>query len=152
LEDYLEAIYNISGESEVVRSKDIATSLGVAKPSVTGALKALASRGLVNYRPYGYVTLTKSGTAEAKRVARKHDVISSFFVNVLGVDRKTAQATACKAEHALGPAIISRLGDFSDFVNHKRVDGKAFVEQFRLFCSKKEPVHGRGGRGRANDG
>ena len=37
LEDYLEAIFNLAGESNVARSKDIAKLLGVAKPSVTGA-------------------------------------------------------------------------------------------------------------------
>ena len=46
LEDYLEAILNIAGESNTARSKDIAESLGVAKSSVTGALKGLAKKGL----------------------------------------------------------------------------------------------------------
>ncbi len=35
LEDYLEAIYNLTVQKEVARSKDIAGALGVAKPSVT---------------------------------------------------------------------------------------------------------------------
>jgi DtxR family Mn-dependent transcriptional regulator len=48
-EDYLEAILNVADASGVARSTNIAISLGVAKPSVTGALRLLAQRGLVNY-------------------------------------------------------------------------------------------------------
>ena len=50
-EDYLEAILNVADGSGMARSTDIAVSLGVAKPSVTGAIKLLAHRGLVNYKP-----------------------------------------------------------------------------------------------------
>lgn len=133
LEDYLEAIFNLAGKSDVARSKDIAELLGVAKPSVTGALKILAEKGLVNYRPYGYVTLTDSGVAEAARVARKHNIIKSFFVNILGVDAKVAQEAACKAEHALGPAIISRLLDFTDFITRTGGNGYDVADEFKQF-------------------
>ncbi|MBA7714605.1 HTH-type transcriptional regulator MntR [subsurface metagenome] len=133
LEDYLEAIFNLAGESNVAHSKDIAKLLGVAKPSVTGALKLLAKKGLVNYRPYGYVTLTDSGVAQAARVAGKHNIIKSFFVNILGVDAKVAQEAACKAEHALGPAIVSRLLDFTDFITQTNGSGPDLADKFKRF-------------------
>jgi DtxR family Mn-dependent transcriptional regulator len=109
LEDYLEAILNLAGESKVARSRDIAAVLGVSKASVTGALQLLREKGLVNYQPYNYVTLTKAGRAAAVEVIQKHNILKSFFVNVLGIDKDTAQQAACKAEHALGPKIISRI-------------------------------------------
>ena len=109
LEDYLEAILNLAGESNVARSRDIAAMLGVSKASVTGALRLLKEKGLVNYKPYAYVTLTEAGRSAAAEVAQKHNIIKSFFVDVLGIDRDTAQQAACKAEHALGPKIISRI-------------------------------------------
>ena len=49
LEDYLEAIFHIVAEKKVARAKEIAEALQVSRPSVTGALHALAERGLVNY-------------------------------------------------------------------------------------------------------
>ena len=61
LEDYVEAIFNLVGESKVARCKDIAQSLGVSRSSVTGALRLLKDKGLANYEPYGYVTLTDDG-------------------------------------------------------------------------------------------
>jgi DtxR family Mn-dependent transcriptional regulator len=70
LEDYLETIYWIVQDSQVARVKDIAKSLGVSKPSVTGALRALASKGLVNYDRYQYITLTDEGRQVAQKLAR----------------------------------------------------------------------------------
>ena len=58
LEDYLEAILNLTSESNVARSKDIAKLLSVSRSSVTGALRVLKKKGLANYKPYDYVTLT----------------------------------------------------------------------------------------------
>ena len=109
LEDYLEAILNLADESNVARSRDIAAMLGVSKASVTGALRLLKEKGLVNYKPYNYVTLTKAGGSAAAEVVRKHDILKSFFVNVLSIDKDTAQRAACKAEHALGPQVIARI-------------------------------------------
>jgi DtxR family Mn-dependent transcriptional regulator len=109
LEDYLEAILNLAGEFKVARSRDIAIVLGVSKASVTGALRLLKEKGLVNYKPYDYVTLTETGRTTAAEVVRKHNVLKSFFVDVLGIDKDTGQRAACKAEHALGLKIISRI-------------------------------------------
>ena len=72
LEDYLEAIFNLSNAGKAARSKDIANLLGVSKSSVTGALKMLSERGLVDYRPYDPITLTKDGHKIASGIAKKH--------------------------------------------------------------------------------
>ena len=132
-EDYLEAIYNLTIQNEVARSKDIATALGVAKPSVTGALRMLSEKKLVNYKPYGYVTLTPQGRRQAKAVAEKHKIIKSFFVDILGVEKTTAGVAACKAEHALGPQIIDLLLAFSEFVSQNSIDGDGLAKKFNKY-------------------
>ncbi len=133
LEDYLEAILNVADKSGTARSKDIAASLGVARPSVTGALKLLAKKGLVHYRPYGYVTLTQRGQAQAGRVAEKHEIIKSFFTDILGVDGPAAQKAACKAEHLLGPAIVSKMRDFTDFAERQAHPGENLMDVLQRF-------------------
>ena len=137
LEDYLEAIFNLSSNAKVARSGQIAQELDVSKASVTGALRTLSQKGLVNYKPYGFVTLTDTGRVKAAAIAKKHDVIKSFFINILGVDKKTAQQAACKAEHALGPKIIDKLMHFTEFVNQPNKKGKTLAEEFERFCEKK---------------
>jgi len=51
LEDYLEVIFHLEKSNRVARAKDIADQMNVQRASVTGALKALAGKGLINYSP-----------------------------------------------------------------------------------------------------
>jgi len=137
LEDYLEAIFNIAGQSRFARSKDIAKLLGVSKSSVTGALRVLKKKGLANYKPYDYVTLTETGRAAAAEIVRKHNILKSFFTNVLGVKPDDAHKAACKAEHALGPGIISKLLCFIAFVTESNKNGYDLAGQFQEFCKSR---------------
>jgi DtxR family Mn-dependent transcriptional regulator len=148
LEDYLEAIFNIAGRSKIARSKDIAKLLGVSKASVTGALRMLKDKGLANYKPYGYVTLTETGQAAAAEVVNKHDVLKSFFIRILGVEPDIAQKAACKAEHALGPNIIARLLHFSEFASESNKNGFDLANEFQRFCRKKVAKRKRRGLGK----
>lgn len=140
LEDYLEAIFFLTRESGVARSKDIADGLGVARPSVTGALRQLAQKGLINYEPYGLVSLTKAGKAQAAGVAKKHDIIKSFFVDILGVEAESAAEAACRAEHTLGKPIVAKLMSFIEFVTEQRQGGNNMVADFQKFNSRKEKL------------
>ncbi len=137
LEDYLEAIFNLADDAGGARSKDIAAMLGVARSSVTGALQLLCDKGLANHEPYGRVTLTQQGEAVAREVVRKHDILTSFFADVLGVERETAQRAACRAEHTLGPEIIGRLLSFIDYVVASGRDGRDIAGEFRLFHGRR---------------
>ena len=137
LEDYLEAIFNLAGESKVARSKDIAKLLQVSKSSVTGALRVLKKKGLVNYKPYDYVTLTGAGQTAAAKVVRKHNILKSFFVNVLGINADIAQQAACKAEHTLGPEVIAKLLSFIEFVTRSGKNGYDLADEFKQFCKDK---------------
>ncbi len=51
LEDYLESIYVVAAEKGAARPKDLAERLNVKPASVTGALRHLAGRKLINYTP-----------------------------------------------------------------------------------------------------
>ena len=90
MEDYLETIFLLIREQAVARSRDIAARLNVNRSSVTGALQALAERALVNYEPYGYVTLTPAGTEVAQKVVRRHEVLKDFLVKVLSIEETEA--------------------------------------------------------------
>ncbi|UCE98675.1 MAG: metal-dependent transcriptional regulator [Planctomycetota bacterium] len=139
LEDYLEAIYNLSGEFNTARSKDIAKLLGVSKSSVTGALRVLKERGLAHYKPYDSITLTKTGRKAAAEIARKHNILKSFFINVLGIETDIAHQAACKAEHTLGAEVISRLLCFIEFVTKHNAKGYDWANKFKKFyknCKK----------------
>ncbi|MDD4737186.1 MAG: metal-dependent transcriptional regulator [Kiritimatiellae bacterium] len=119
LEDYLEAIYVIICRKTAARPKDVADQLQVTKASVTGALKALAERGLVYHEPYDIVTLTEEGTRLAREVDTKHKALKAFFTEVLGVAEAEAESVACKVEHAIPCDIKNRLVGLADYLEKK---------------------------------
>ena len=137
LEDYLEAIYEISQVKQAARAKDISVRLGVNKSSVTGALKALAQKGLVNYAPYDIITLRGEGKRLARRVVRRHEVFRDFLVNVLGIEGSEADAFACRVEHALPGAVIERLSKFSEFIARLPDGGEDFSARFKRYCEER---------------
>lgn len=135
LENYLEVILVLIRESKVARSRDIAARLKVKRASVTGALQALGERGLINYEPYGFVTLTVAGEKLAGRVLRRHEVLRDFFVNVLGIDRTEADEAACRMEHGVSKTIVDRLVDFVRFVDECPRAGPEWIRGFARQCA-----------------
>ncbi|MBN1804707.1 MAG: metal-dependent transcriptional regulator [Sedimentisphaerales bacterium] len=131
---------NIARKNNFARSRDIAKSLGVSRASVTGALRVLKEKGLANYEPYGYVTLTESGRITATEIVRKHNILKSFFIDVLGVESEIAQKAACKAEHELGPEIIQKLLRFIEFVTQSNNNGRNLADEFQNFCKTKQHI------------
>ena len=99
-EDYLEKILMLTERNGDVRSIDIATEMGVTKPSVSIAMKRLRESGYIEMAQDGYITLTESGQQVAERIYGRHQALTSFFV-ALGVSKETAAADACKVEHDL---------------------------------------------------
>ena len=112
MEDYLEAIFILGEEKKAVRVKDIAKNMDVKLPTVTSMLNTLIQRGLINHEKYEYVELTDKGMDLAKEVKRKHELLSSFLSNILGIDRKRAEEDACKMEHTVSPVTMERLAQF----------------------------------------
>ncbi|MDR0710133.1 MAG: metal-dependent transcriptional regulator [Spirochaetaceae bacterium] len=108
LEDYLEMVGFLSDEGEV-RVTDIASRLGVSKPSVLTALKTLEDQGLLEHERYRSVTLTERGKEAAAKIRGRHDFLTSFLHDILGVSRDIAEQDACKMEHVLSEETLKRM-------------------------------------------
>ncbi|SPF48076.1 Iron (Metal) dependent repressor, DtxR family [Syntrophobacter sp. SbD1] len=134
LEDYLEVIFHLEQSNRVARAKDIADQMSVQRASVTGALKALSGRGLINYSPYSFVTLTPPGREIAREVIRRHKVLKEFFVNNLQLGPEEAEANACRIEHAIDPTAIERLVRFVEFMSICPRTGTDWFDAFARFC------------------
>jgi len=115
LENYLEVIYNLIEEHRVARSKDIARQLEINRSSVTGGLQSLRERGLINYEPYEFITLTDEGRKVAANVVHRHNTLKEFFINVLSIEEEEADEAACRMEHGLSKNITNRLMDFAHY-------------------------------------
>jgi DtxR family Mn-dependent transcriptional regulator len=134
LEDYLKTIARITADKQAARAKDIAGRLNVNMSSVTGALRALADRGLVNYAPYEYVTLTEQGTEVAREVLRRHEGIRDFLVGVLALNEDVADRAACDMEHSISPDVLERIIRLADYIEICPRTGASWIKEFKEYC------------------
>lgn len=143
MEDYLEAIYHIVAEKQAARAKDIAQRLKVNNSSVTGALRALSEKGLINYAPYDVITLTAEGKPLAEEIVRKHEALKDFFITILHISQEEAEKAACGMEHTVSPNILDRLMRFTEFLEICPRGGVNWIDDFwenvAKGCDRREP-------------
>ena len=99
-DDYLEAILTIRQKKGFCRSTDIASWLGISRPSVSVELGKLAELGLIRMDEDKMLHLTDEGLALADSTYAKHVYLKRFLMSV-GVDEAVAEKEACSMEHAL---------------------------------------------------
>ena len=131
LEDYLKAIYHIVSRKQAARAKDISQHLGVKNSSVTGALRILADRDLVNYVPYDVITLTAGGRRISEDIVQRHNALRDFFVDVLLLKTHIADTVACTMEHGRSAEILDRLTRFVKYVKQRPDCLERFHDEWR---------------------
>jgi DtxR family Mn-dependent transcriptional regulator len=100
LEDYLEAILQLEIKNRVARVKDISEKLSVQMPSVTGALKQLKAKNLINYEKNSFISLTEEGMNLAKTILQRHEILAAFLQEILMLDPVRAEELGCRIEHS----------------------------------------------------
>ncbi|MDD3886474.1 MAG: metal-dependent transcriptional regulator [Victivallaceae bacterium] len=120
LEDYLEAIAEIIENNGHAHAKDIAERLSVKMPSVTNALQSLAARGLIKYSSHLPVEMTTRGSETAAVIRHRHGALKSFFSEILKIDDFEADGTACRIEHVISDAVLSRIVVLADAVRSRK--------------------------------
>jgi DtxR family Mn-dependent transcriptional regulator len=109
IQDYLKAIYSLSGSGGAAQTGDLAEALAVAPGSVSGMIRRLAEAELVEHAAYRGVTLTERGRSEALRVIRRHRVLETYLAEVLGWDWDAVHDEAERLEHAASDQLIERM-------------------------------------------
>ena len=100
LENYLKQILILLETKGYARSKDIAESLGVTKPTVCVAMKKLKEDGYIMMKDRSPVYLTDKGYSIARQFYDRYKALTRLLVQ-LGVDEQTAAEDACRLEHDL---------------------------------------------------
>ena len=101
-EDYLEAIVMLGGsQTQSVRSVDIAAKMGVSKASVSKAVTSLKNSGMLEQPYYGDITLTDDGYAYGCAVLKRHEMLTRFLTEKVGLSKQVAEEEACQVEHAI---------------------------------------------------
>ena len=76
---------------------------------LNGSLKRI---DLLNYEPYGKITLTKAGIEYAKKILEAYDIVYLFLKEVLNVDDDKAENEAEKMKAALSFETINSLAKY----------------------------------------
>lgn len=116
LEDYLETIFRLVSEHGFARVRDIAKARQVRSASVSPAMRRLDELGLIRYERREYVALTPSGEVAARKVYARHQLLTRFFQQVLGMSPETADAEACGMEHGMTPEAVDKLAWFFEYL------------------------------------
>ena len=109
VEEYLEMIYNMSMEDEVVIGARLAERFSVSAPTVTEMLKRLVRDGYIEMDSKRHVTLTGAGIQAAEAVLRRHRLTERFLVDMLGMQWHEVHEEACRLEHFISGAVEARV-------------------------------------------
>jgi len=109
VEEYLETIYNMSAEDEIVIGARLAEKFHVSAPTVTEMLKRLVRDGYVEMDAKRQVTLTEEGNEAAEAVLRRHRLTERFLVDMLGMQWHQVHEEACRLEHFISGAVEDRV-------------------------------------------
>lgn len=109
VEDYLKAIYRLSGQGGFATTSDIAALLELSAPSVSGMVKRLSEMGLIEHVPYRGVQLTSQGRRAALRMVRRHRVLELYLTSHLFYNWDDVHSEAERLEHAVSDDLIERM-------------------------------------------
>ena len=107
-EDYLETILVLQKKLGMVRSVDVARHMEVSKPSVCVAVNTLKDGGFLTMDEDHFLHLTDVGREVAERTYEKHCFFTEMLIEA-GVDQETAEADACRMEHAISEDSFQHL-------------------------------------------
>ena len=119
---YLDEIYNISRKKKGgwVTNKEIAESLKIEPPSVSGMLEKLKKKGLIKWEPRKSIRLTEKGKKIAKQLDETHSLLYQFFANVMKIeDKDVIENLSCEIEHHITHDVKNSLEEFLS----KYIDG-----------------------------
>ena len=97
-EMYLETILILGQRKNLVRAVDVATEMGLSKPSVSRALVRLKNDECIIVDENGHIAFNEKGRAIAEKIYKRHQVLTEILM-ALGVNREIAAKDACKMEH-----------------------------------------------------
>ncbi|WP_146041036.1 MULTISPECIES: metal-dependent transcriptional regulator [Glutamicibacter] len=109
-QNYLKIIFGLNEWSaDPVTASIIANKSGMKLSTVSGALSKLRQQGLLDHAPYGAVTLTELGREYAVTMVRRHRLLETFLVQMLGYRWDQVHDEAESLEHAVSDFMIERI-------------------------------------------
>ncbi len=114
-EDYLGIIFKHQDSNGEIKPNIIAEKLSVSNAAVTDMLKKLSKEGLVNYKKYKGISLTKSGEIFARNIVRRHRLWEVFLYQIIGMPWDKVHDEANRLEHSSSDDLMDRINEMLNF-------------------------------------
>lgn len=109
-QNYLKVVWVLQEWSdEPVTASALAARAGVRLSTASDAIRKLSEQGLLLHSPYGAVELSADGRALAVEMVRRHRLIETFLVEVLGYGWEQVHDEAETLEHAVSDFMVERM-------------------------------------------
>ena len=115
LEDYTEAIAQITKENGKCRVMDLARYFGVSHVSVIQVLQRLKANNFIENGTHKPICLTEEGRALAHECAIRHGVVLQFLLK-LGVSEKNALLDSEGLEHHISSETLDCMKKFIESI------------------------------------
>lgn len=107
-QDYLSTIYELDSGSGV-RSVNVASRLGVSKPSVNKAIKMLSQQGYLVQERYSLIQLTPKGIQTAKEIKKKEEIVRMLLEDVFELEEELARQDAKRISQVIGQRTFDKM-------------------------------------------
>lgn len=112
-QNYLKAVWSLGEWSDrPVTASTVAARVGVKLSTASDAIRKLTDQGLLEHARYGAVALTAKGRGHAVAMVRRHRLIESFLVEVLGYRWDQVHEEAETLEHAVSDFMVNCIDDY----------------------------------------
>jgi DtxR family Mn-dependent transcriptional regulator len=108
-QDYLKALYALAPGGDTVPTSHLAARLGVSAPSVTHMLGKLSAERLVVHTRRAGARLSPRGRKAAIEMVRRHRILETFLVRVLGLDWSLVHEDAEVLEHHISDRVLDAI-------------------------------------------
>ncbi len=108
-EDYLEMIYRLSaveGEGRPVRICELSEKLHVSPSSASRMAQSMAVWGYLDFKRYGYITMTEKGEECGEYLMRRHSIVMRFL-RWLNMESELTEAE--RIEHYLSRGTVAAM-------------------------------------------
>lgn len=117
-QDYLKHIWDIQEHTgKKAQVKEIASRVGEKISTASEAIKRLNEKGFLVHEKYLGVELTPMGAAYAVALVRRHRLIETFLVEVLGYTWDEVHDDAELLEHSISDKLLERIDAYLNYPN-----------------------------------
>jgi len=121
MREYLVKIYRLADQKPdkpYVGTSELADEMMVSAPAVNRMITKLRELGLLHHERYQGIALTNDGEREALKQLRRHRIVESFLVDVMGFGWHEVAQDAEHMSSQLGERLLARMNEMAGNPTH----------------------------------